>query len=131
MAALKVWCYDLPRRARWPRRRGGAPRRWWRRTRRCSASATSARRVVAQPPSPPTPSPHRVHTKSTPDPHRIRSEFTGGPLGHRRRTGWWPLGSGCCRASPTSAASLDEGLLSLTLSKPLYTENPYSYKKCR
>ena len=29
------------------------------------------------------------------------------------------------------AAGLDEGLLSLPLSDLLYTENPYSYKKCQ
>ena len=28
-------------------------------------------------------------------------------------------------------AGLDEGLLSLSFSNVLYTENPYSYKKCQ
>ena len=34
-------------------------------------------------------------------------------------------------AAPRAPASLDEGLLPLTLSNPLYMENPCSYKKCR
>jgi hypothetical protein len=34
-------------------------------------------------------------------------------------------------ADPDSPAGLDEGLLPFSLSNLLYTENPYSYKKCQ